>query len=106
MTVHIEKSEIKANTLVDSNSRYINSQVVYYSEQKKITFETYIRSPYVSNGSENVMLISKGLEYRPDLVSYDVYGVPDFWWKILEANGMHDIWDFKVGITIFIPSVF
>lgn len=106
MTIHIEKSDIKASSLVDSNSRYINSEVVYYGEQKFITFETYLRSPYVSNGSESVMLITKGIEYRPDLVSYDVYGIPDLWWKILEANSMNDIWDFKVGITIFIPSIF
>lgn len=106
MTIYIERTGIRASSLVDSNSRYKNASVVYYSEQKFITFETYLRKPYIPNGSESVMLITKGIEYRPDLVSYDVYGVPDYWWKILEANLINDIWGFKVGVTIFIPSIF
>jgi hypothetical protein len=44
------------------------------------------------------------MEYRPDLVSQDKYGLPDFWWKIMEVNGMKDIMDFKAGKTIVLPE--
>jgi hypothetical protein len=51
------------------------------------------------------MVITPGVEYRPDLVSYDKYGTPNSWWMILEANGMKDIWDFKSGKTIMLPNL-
>lgn len=105
MTVPIEQTNIRTNGIVDPNSRYYNKNIIYYGENRIITFETYIRNNYVATGNEKVMVITKGLEYRPDLVSYDVYGIPDFWWRILEANRMQDVWDFKVGKTIQLPSI-
>lgn len=106
MTVPIEYTDIRTDNVVDSNSRYANRKIIYYGDKRLLTFETYIRQPYKFNGKEKVMLINKGVEYRPDLVSYDVYGIPDFWWRILEANNMYDIWDFKVGTTIQLPNLF
>jgi len=44
------------------------------------------------------------MEYRPDLVSRDKYGIPDFWWKIMEVNNIKDIIDFKAGRTIVLPE--
>jgi len=105
MTVPIQQTNIRTDQLVDQYSRYIPSKVIYWSERNLITFETYIRKPYVQTGQENVMVITKGVEHRPDLVSYDIYGVPDIWWKILEANKMKDIWEFKAGKTIIIPNI-
>lgn len=106
MTVPIEQTDIRTENIVDPNSRYNGRPIIYYGEQRYLTFETYLRRPYVPNGQEKVMLITKGVEYRPDLVSYDVYGIPDFWWRILEVNNMHDIWDFKTGVTIQLPNLF
>ena len=49
-------------------------------------------------------VIPSGMEFRPDLVSKEKYGVPDFWWKILEANKMKDIFEFRAGKTIILPE--
>ena len=101
----IQIANIDAKNLVSSSSRYTNQTVIYYGPNNVITFETYKRTPYVITGQEKVMLITKGVEYRPDLVSYDFYGYTDAWWNILEANGMYDIYDFKAGKTIILPGV-
>jgi len=95
---------IKADNLVSIGSRYLSSKVLYYGDQNLITFETYKRKNYVKTGSEKVMMITKGVEYRPDLVSYDYYGFSDMWWKILEVNNISDIFNFKAGITIILPG--
>ena len=95
---------IKSSNLVSPSSRYIDSTVLYYGDQNFVTFETYKRKNYVKSGIEKVMVISKGVEYRPDLVSYDFYGFADVWWKILEVNGMSDIFEFKAGVTIILPG--
>lgn len=100
----IEYSNIPASRLVTPSSRYRQQNVIYYGERRLITFDTYVRKPYAPNGREKVMVIKKGIEYRPDLVSYDIYGFPDNWWRILEANKMKDVWEFKAGKTIILPD--
>lgn len=106
MTILIEQANIRANQLVDGYSRYNGQRVIYWGPKRKITFETYLRKKYVKTGSEYVMVINKGVEYRPDLVSYDYYGIPDLWWKILEVNNIFDVFNFTKGKTIFLPSLF
>jgi len=102
--IPIEIANIRTETIVAPQSRYTKQNVIYYGENRFLTFDTYLRVPYVPEGNEQVMLVSKGVEYRPDLVSFDVYGFPDAWWNILEANGMKDVFEFKAGRTIMIPN--
>jgi hypothetical protein len=87
-------------------SRYVNSLVVYYGNQKKMTFDTYKKTQIEENQDDKYMLITAGYEYRPDLVSQKVYYTPDYWWRIMEANNIIDVLDFKQGITIRIPINF
>lgn len=47
-------------------------------------------------------------QYRPDLLSNDLYGTPDYWWVFLvrNMNIIRDpIWDFEAGKTISFPSL-
>lgn len=106
MTVPIEVTTIRAETMVTGSSRYATRNVIYYGEQKFITFDTYIRTKYEPNGKEKIMVINKGVEYRPDLVSFDFYGNVAYWWKIMEANSISDVYDFKAGRTILLPDLF
>jgi len=104
MTQLIEISNTRTQDVVSSGSRYLNQKVIYYGEQRFLTFDLYLRNEREETGSEDVMIITKGFEYRPDLVSQDYYGFPDNWWQILEVNKIYDIFDFKAGRTIFLPS--
>ncbi len=70
-----------------------------------MTFATYVRTVPVTSANDKFTVISPGYEFRPDLLSNDVYGIPDFWWKILEVNSIKDIFDFKAGITIRVPDI-
>jgi len=104
MSSKIEISQVLPNSFLSSGSRYIKQNVIYYGEKKIITFDIYNRNEYQKNGKEKVMIVSKGVEYRPDLVSYDYYGFVDNWWRILEANKIKDIFEFKAGKTIILPD--
>lgn len=104
MTVPIEVANVRSENIVSELSRYRKKRIIYWGEQRKLTFETYVRKPYVPNGTERVMLITPGLEYRPDLMAYDVYGTPDVWWRIMEINALFDVWDFKAGLTVMLPD--
>ncbi len=104
MTQLIEPAKQRPQQLMAPGSRYMKQNVIYYSEKRLMTFDLYIRDTYIPNGNEKVMLITKGVEFRPDLVSFDIYGFVDNWWRILEANKMKDVWDFKAGKTILLPD--
>jgi len=103
MANKIVETNIRATRFVESTSRYANSDVIYYGSQNKLTFKTYKRQTLPSS-SDRFTVIPNNMEYRPDLLSSKIYGVPDFWWKIMEVNKIFDIFDFKAGINIRIPA--
>lgn len=100
----IEYSVVPSGKVLPSGSRYLNQRMMYYGEQRFLTLELYKRKPYQQTGREKIMVITKGVEYRPDLVSYDIYGFTDNWWHIMEVNKIDDIIDFKAGRTIMLPE--
>ena len=89
---------------VTATSRYANSTILRYGDANRLTFTLYKKKYIKSKSTDKVSVIPPGMEYRPDLVSNKAYGTPDFWWKILEANAMMDIFEFKSGLTIRIPD--
>ena len=45
--------------------------------------------------------------YRPDLLSYDIYGTPKLWWvfSVRNMDILKDpIFDFKAGTSIYLPQ--
>ena len=106
MANSIEDSKMKTSRFVSFTSRYNDSRVVYYNINgtKKIAFETYKKNLYPASSNDRFMFLKPQHEYRPDLVSLKVYGSEDFWWRIMEANNIKDVFEFKAGITIRIPA--
>lgn len=104
MANYIEDTNINAKQFVPPSSRYSESKVIYYTEKKLLTFKTYKKTETPLSSKDKYAVITPGVEFRPDLVSQKAYGTVDFWWKILEANGMKDIWEFKSGLNIRIPD--
>lgn len=104
MANKIEFTTLRAVDFVTNVSRYANSRILYYSDDRITTFETYKRKKFVPSPRDQVTVVTPGVEYRPDLMSFDKYGISDFWWKILEANMMKDVIEFKAGRTIILPE--
>jgi hypothetical protein len=100
----MRETTIPARTYVGPTSRYANSKVIHYTEDKKITFEIYKKAPRLISGKEEWLEITKPVEYRPDLVAEEIYGTPDLWWSIMEFNGMKDVLEFKAGVNIRLPG--
>lgn len=45
--------------------------------------------------------------YRPDLLSYDIYGTPKLWWVFAQRNMdviQDPIYDFTPGTQIYLPK--
>lgn len=105
MPHYIRKIKQVAGELVPPTSRYLYSEVIHYTEDKIMTLKTYKKKDkdFYRQGTEWAA-ITPATEYRPDLVSYEIYGTPDLWWRIMEYNGMKDIMEFRSGINIKIPG--
>lgn len=54
---------------------------------------------------DQFFFVSAKYEYRPDILAYNVYGSPLYYWVILAANNMKSFWDLKVNLTIRIPDI-
>ena len=100
----IEETEINPKRFVPVSSRYSDATVIYYTENKLMTYKIYKKNIIQTSNRDRYYVVTAGSEYRPDLVSNKVYGSPDFWWKIMEANNIKDIFDFKTGINIRLPD--
>jgi len=103
MAYKIEYTSMSAKNIVTPTSRYSNSKILYYSDEKILTFETYKKPRFSISKDDQVAVIPASMQYRPDLVSKDKYGTVDFWWKIMEVNNIKDIFDFVTGKTIILP---
>ena len=99
-------TNISASSIVAPNSRYIGGEVIYLGDRNAMTFATYLRRKYKPSQQDRFMVISPGMEYRPDLISSSAYGIPDLWWRIMEANNIFDVFDLKAGTNLTIPALF
>ena len=92
------------NGYVPGSSRYANSEIIYYGDLNKLTFTTYVRKAFAPTPQDMFTVVTAGTEYRPDLVSMQMYGTVDFWWKIMETNQIYDIFEFKTGTNLRLPA--
>jgi len=105
MAVFIEQIDrSSAADFVTQASRYINSDVIRWGEKKLLTFKILKREEVPTSPNDQFTVITSGQEFRPDIVSIAAFSLPDFWWRILQANNMSDIFEFKAGKTIRIPN--
>jgi len=104
MANYSQATNIDPKRFVPVTSRYSDATVVYYTENKLLTFTIYKKNKTKLDRRDKYYVITAGTEYRPDLVSQTAYGTVDFWWKIMEANEIKDIFDFKAGLNIRIPD--
>ena len=105
MANYIEETDIDPKSFFIVASRYADSKIIYYTDLKRLTLETYKRKSIGVTTNDKFMIVGPGYEYRPDLISVKVYGLPDFWWRIMEANNISDIYDLKTGVNLRIPSL-
>lgn len=103
MAIFVKPANASSTEFVNGTSRYFNSSVLSYGERGLLTFEIYKREDIPASANDKFAIISKKYEYRPDLFSHHVYQTSDYWWRIMQANQIWDIFDFKAGKNIRVP---
>lgn len=63
--------------------------------------------PVAAEADDAVYTIEPQYAYRPDLLSYDLYGTNKLWWVFIQRNldRLQDpIFDFVPGVEIYLPK--
>ena len=90
MATTYSKSSVYRNTPM--NSKYLD-----------------LYEPPISDDTTNMekKTIEPKYHNRPDLMSYDLYGTPDYWWifAIINRSVIKDpLFDFTSGLQIYVPK--
>lgn len=84
-----------------SSSPYVNTR------QTSWYLDFYSNPELLFSESDPVIFVDRKYEYRPDLLSNDLYGTPRFWW-VFQLRNMDlikdPIWDLKAGLEIYVPQ--
>ena len=95
-----------------SKSRYAVFTPNFLSFKNKSTKEI-VSSPLwgsycnqMINTPARVLIVPAGYEGRPDLISYQAYGIVDYWWVICAANNIIDPFEQLIaGKQLRIPII-
>lgn len=63
--------------------------------------------PIPAESDDILWIITTTYNYRPDLLSFDLYGTKDLWWVFAQRNLdilKDPVWDFVAGIAIYLPK--
>lgn len=89
------------------------SQTSFYYKTPQITkngvsyLDLYQPVDLQRSSSDRQIVLPPKYEYRPFLLSYDLYGTDQYFYVFMLRNPniiKDPIWDFKTGITIYIPN--
>jgi hypothetical protein len=57
---------------------------------------------------DQLFLITEVYQYRPDMLAFDLYDLPDLWWVFYQRNPntlTAPPWDFIAGTEIYLPKI-
>lgn len=88
-------------------NRYKKKFLIEVNEPKNVQLSFFRKSDMTLDiqDSDSFFYIDAKYAYRPDLISYNIYGSPLYYWAILAANNMKSFWDMEPGLTIRIPDL-
>lgn len=93
--------------VVMARVRYKSSSPYVNTNQTSWYLDFYKDPDLLTSEDDPIILIEPKYEYRPDLLSFDLYGTPRFWWvfQLRNMDVIKDpIWDLKSGMEIYAPS--
>jgi hypothetical protein len=69
--------------------------------------DVYENRPIPKDSNDLLFEITPQYTYRPDLLSFDLYGTPKLWWVFAVRNPdvlKDPVFDFTAGTEIFLPK--
>jgi alpha-L-fucosidase len=88
-------------------ANYRQTSPYYNTVQNNLYLELLRIRPVPAEADDFLYTIENQYKYRPDLLSYDLYGTPKLWWVFVQRNMStikDPVFDFVPGTKIYIPK--
>lgn len=88
-------------------AKYKQTSPYYSTVQNNLYLELLRIRAVPSEADDFLYTIENQYRYRPDLLSYDLYGTPKLWWVFVQRNMSiikDPIFDFVPGTKIYLPK--
>lgn len=89
--------------IYENACRYKNLRTIKDEYTNNIHHESWKKHTVRSSNEDEYYTVSNVDEGRLDIIAYNFYGTPRFWWVIALANEIIDPFDIPVGTTLRIP---
>lgn len=99
-------TEVRSDRSNSTLSRYKNKRVLTLFD--KTTFIEFIRKSMLYTDKapgDQYYFVDSGKRLRPDLLSYELYGTPIFYWVILSDNNLVSPLQVKTNLTLRVPEL-
>ena len=87
---------------------YGSTSPYYETGYSQFFLDVMVNRPIPKEDDDLTFTINQTYQYRPDLLSYDLYQTPTLWWVFYQRNPntlQAPPLDFTVGKTIFLPKI-
>ena len=91
-----------------SKVKYAAASPYIATSQNFWRIENYVHRKIAPSVQDKTITLGSKYQYRPDSLSFDLYGTPEYWWVFMVRNmdQIRDpIWDQVAGMTIIAPSL-
>ena len=103
-----------SSTLSDIHSDMVNNTVSRY--RNKITLTSYMGDTFLEfikksqlyldvSPEDQYYFVDASKQYRPDLISNEIYGSPIYYWVILSCNNLVSPLQVRTNLTLRIPPL-
>lgn len=89
------------------NSRYRGSTITSVDTSEGLQNYTILKLPIQVPETEQDFFIEidSTNEFRPDMLSFQVYGTPDFGWALMELNNLRSFKDLTIRNRLRVPPL-
>lgn len=97
---------VEADTSNSTLSRYRNKRILTLFDNT--TFIEFIRRDMIYTEvapTDQYYFVPAGKKTRPDLLSYELYGTPIFYWVILADNNLVSPLQMRTNLTLRVPGL-
>lgn len=92
---------------INEDSRYKGTLVTQFEFQGELRDYVLLKKPISVPEGENDIYVTldEQNQFRPDILSFQVYGDPNFGWAIMEINDIRSFVELKRGVRLRIAPI-
>jgi hypothetical protein len=87
---------------------YDSTSPYFTTEYSQFFLDTMVNRPIPKLTDDQLIKINQTYQYRPDLLAFDLYGIPGLWWVFYQRNPntlTKPPLDFVADTLIYLPKI-